>query len=174
MIGRAHGKEPLSPALSVALRDAPTAGMECWSEGQKHKMSMRPDWDAVKVDIMYRYAGGVHLSLSPLRRIPSAKSPPPHYNACRVNVAKYVANPALQADLLSTGREVIDGAASTGWTSAGATNSQLQYRNSVMIVAGRSCAQLELVEWSDTGLFREGAGGLRVACALACDCAARW
>ncbi len=29
-------------------------GMACWSEGQRHKMQLRSDWDAVKIDIMYR------------------------------------------------------------------------------------------------------------------------
>jgi hypothetical protein len=29
-------------------------GHACWSEGQRHKMQQRSDWDAVKIDIMYR------------------------------------------------------------------------------------------------------------------------
>jgi hypothetical protein len=93
-------------------------------------MLLRSDWDAVKIDIMYRCIS-VHMS-----RISSAASiivllfalppplPPPHYlHIIRVNLAKYVANPALQVQLQSTGQEHIIGAFSTGWTTAGVTRS---------------------------------------------------
>jgi hypothetical protein len=48
-----------------------------------------------------------------------AMPPLPPTRAARVNVAKYVAHPHLQADLLSTGHSAIHGAPSTGWQSAG-------------------------------------------------------
>jgi hypothetical protein len=157
--------------------------MACWSEGQRHKMSMRPDWDAVKVDIMYRYAGGVRLSTSPLHRIPSEKlfpplppppslpllppSPPPHSPP---SPSPLTTTPA-ESTLPSTSQTLLckricsqQAAKSSMAHPAPAGQVQvrptpnLEYLNSVMIVAGRSCAQLELVEWFDTGLLRGGGG----------------
>jgi len=65
-------------------------GMRVWSAGQGNRVSgaFRPDWDAVKVELMYR--------------------------ACR---AKYLQHPELCRELLSTGDLEIKGAHSTSWNS---------------------------------------------------------
>ncbi len=107
--------------------------------GQEHKMVMRSDWDAVKIEIMYRCLSMhkrnvLHFFSSSHPSSPSFRSPPPppnfpllHYlHTIRVNLAKYVANPALQAQLLSTGQENLIGCWSTGWTTAGVTRSFYQ------------------------------------------------
>ncbi|CAE8713984.1 unnamed protein product [Polarella glacialis] len=60
-------------------------GMRVWSEGQRGR-DLRPDWEAVKVEMMYR-----------------------------ANLAKYLQHGDLQADLLATGDAQLDGAASTKW-----------------------------------------------------------
>ena len=52
----------LDPVYSEAIRGIQKQpeqsdsahGMCCWSEGQRHKMILREDWDAVKIEIMYR------------------------------------------------------------------------------------------------------------------------
>lgn len=62
-----------------------THGMRCWSEGQHGRV--RPDWDAVKVEVMLR-----------------------------VNRAKYMQHGDLQEALLSTGDVPIVGAPSTSWS----------------------------------------------------------
>jgi len=72
-------------------------GMACWSASrQLGREQMRSDWNAVRVDIMYR-----------------------------VNLAKYMANPGLQADLLSTGDEAIVHPDSDFW---GTWNGVIQMR----------------------------------------------
>ncbi|CAK9047455.1 unnamed protein product [Durusdinium trenchii] len=60
-------------------------GMDVWNEGQRYK-SVRKDWDAVKVEMMYR-----------------------------ANLAKYMQHRDLQEELLSTGHVEMVGAPSTGW-----------------------------------------------------------
>lgn len=95
--------------------------MECWSEGQRHKMCRRPDWDAVKIEIMYRCARAAAApSFRALRSmfLPSPL-PLPNNRRARANVAKYRAHAHLQRDLLSTGCAVLNGAASTSWACAG-------------------------------------------------------
>lgn len=61
-------------------------GMRVWRAGQGNR-EVRPDWNAVKVEMMRR-----------------------------VNLAKYLQHSDLQADLLATGDVVIAGAPSTSWT----------------------------------------------------------
>lgn len=58
-------------------------GMRVWEMGQARK-PLRPHWEAVKVELMYR-----------------------------INVAKYAAHPQLQTQLLSTGDALLVGAPST-------------------------------------------------------------
>ena len=68
-------------------------GMDVWNEGQRHTC-LRPDWDAVKVEMMYR-----------------------------ANLAKYKQHPDLQEELLSLGTVEMVGAPSTSWkTKSGMVN----------------------------------------------------
>uniref|UniRef100_A0A7S0M1A4 NADAR domain-containing protein n=1 Tax=Cryptomonas curvata TaxID=233186 RepID=A0A7S0M1A4_9CRYP len=60
-------------------------GMRCWSEGQRG--SVRDDWDAIKVGVMFA-----------------------------VNEAKYMQHEDLQRELISTGQAKIVGGPSTSWT----------------------------------------------------------
>ena len=132
-------------------------GMACWSEGQRHKMQLRSDWDAVKIDIMYRcFLLHLYMCLRLHARhfqhsAHDCSSLCPNSHAARVNAAKYAANPSLQADLLSTGHQEMRGAPSTGWNTAGVTHTQFYNRKSVMMNPRRCHSQLEHVEWFDSG-----------------------
>lgn len=66
-------------------------GLLVWQAGQC-EAAMRPDWEATKVDIMYR-----------------------------INFAKYAQHPDLQAELHATGHAEIIGGPSTAWTTKSGT-----------------------------------------------------
>jgi predicted NAD-dependent protein-ADP-ribosyltransferase YbiA (DUF1768 family) len=65
-------------------------GCECWAAGNDRRAVLRPDWDLVKVRIMYE-----------------------------VNAAKYAQHADLVRELLATEHANITGGASTGWRVGG-------------------------------------------------------
>merc|ERR1740123_318909 len=79
-------QEKIRTLLKRPKENDSSHGMRVWQAGQQ-RSTLRPDWDAVKIEMMYR-----------------------------INVAKYAANSDLQQELLSTGNEEMVGAGSTGWT----------------------------------------------------------
>lgn len=70
-----------------AGESASAHGMRVWKEGQRGR-DLRPDWDAVKVEVMYR-----------------------------ANRAKYARHEDLRAELLGTGSDELVGGPSTSWQS---------------------------------------------------------
>merc|ERR1719356_502914 len=79
-----------------------TYSLRLWDLGQKHG-PIRPDWDAVKVNMMYR-----------------------------IVAAKYAANADFQADLLSTGDAEIAGAPSTSWVTKSGKTEQWSTWNGII------------------------------------------
>ncbi len=84
-----------------------------------------------------------------------SRTPPssvlPNLHAIRVSLAKYMANPGLQADLLSTGDEAIVHPDSDFW---GTWNGVIQVRGAAEVMC---FCQLYLVPWSwDIGAWFRG------------------
>ncbi|CAJ1435417.1 unnamed protein product, partial [Effrenium voratum] len=78
-------QEKVRAIKKTATEKDSSHGMRVWSEGQRHK-AFRKDWDAVKVEVMYR-----------------------------ANLAKYLQHADLREELLSTGEVEMVGAPSTSW-----------------------------------------------------------
>jgi len=97
-------REALRKMLPTPGESDSEHGMRVWSEGQHHRC-IRPDWNAVKVEIMLR--------------------------ACR---AKYAQHADLQAALVSTLDVPLDGAPSTSWTTnAGGTESWTRWNGLIQM-----------------------------------------
>jgi ribA/ribD-fused uncharacterized protein len=93
--------------------DSRVYGMHVWRLGNNMGSPVRPDWDKVKVDLMF--------------------------DICW---AKYASNPNLQRDLLQTGDCTIEGSASTGWVHPVLGSQNWSYWNGIIQMRCRAMLQL--------------------------------
>lgn len=77
-------------------------GHRVWREGRRFS-SIRPDWDRVKIDLMYE-----------------------------ICLAKVMCNPQLQEELLQTGNATIEGGLSTGWNHPTMKHQSWTYWNGII------------------------------------------
>ena len=123
-------------------------GIACWSASrQLGREQMRSDWDAVKVDIMYRCLS-LHVRALQhaefLWQLHTALIYLPNLHAIRVNLAKYLANPGLQTDLLSTGHEAIVHPDSDFW---GTWNGVIQVRGAAEVMCLPNVCSCDVGAW---------------------------